>query len=462
MTSGAVSLVMIRSRELVLSEEETKMSTIRMSRIAMMLAALWRCGPCSLLAQTFTTLFLFGGSSGHPDGGLVAKEGDFSMSRKNSHQFVTTLVLVSIAALGLAASKAIPAFAASPGTFTTTGSMNVARQYHTAMLLANGEVLVVGGSNSGGGDAAGTAEPYNPTTGTWSFTGSPTAARVDHSAVRLQNGQVLVAGGLGSEACSFLSSAELYNPATGTFTVTGSMSTGRSSFVLVALKNGQVLAAGGSPCGTDDEFGLTSAELYNPATGTWTATGSMSGIEQNVAALLQNGDVLTLPAQNNPSLYNPSTGSWTAPASPPVLASYQALLLPSGDVFDGGSTGNSSLSWAIYNPSTNQWTTYSAPPCTSFCDGGAALLSTGNVLVAGGDTVIHTGGKRTNVKVNGVANLLNPSTLTWASTGSMTVPLIGGTVTVLSNGQVLFAGGTGNNSSDAGGVAVASAELYTP
>jgi N-acetylneuraminic acid mutarotase len=64
--------------------------------------------------------------------------------------------------------------------------------------------------------------------------------------------------------------------------------------------------------------------------------------------------------------------------------------------------------------------------------------------------------------VFGTAELLNPSTLTWASTGSMTVPLVGGTVTVLSNGQVLFAGGTGNNSSDTGGLAVASAELYTP
>jgi len=385
------------------------------------------------------------------------------MLRKNSHQFVTTLVLVSIAALGLAASTAIPAFAASSGTFTTTGSMNVARQYHTATLLANGEVLVVGGSNSGGGDAAGTAELYNPTTGTWSFTGSPTAARVDHSAVRLQNGQVLVAGGLGSEECTFLSSAELYNPATGTFTATGSMTTARSSFVLVALQNGQVLAAGGSPCGTDDEFGLTSAELYNPATGTWTATGSMTGIEQNVAALLQNGDVLILPAQNNPSLYNPSTGSWTAAASPPepVAASYQAITLPSGNVF---AEGSNTYPWGIYNPSTNQWTTYSPLPCPSEteCDGGAALLSTGNVLVAGGETVTKTGKHTYTYMVNGIANLLNPSTLTWASTGSMTVPLVGGTVTVLSNGQVLFAGGYGNDSSDTGILAVASAELYTP
>jgi len=383
----------------------------------------------------------------------------------------SVFVLGLIGAMTLAQHTRATAFAASSGTFTTTGSMNVVRQYDQAVLLSNGEVLVTGGINSEEGPpGTTTAELYNPATGTWSFTGSMTAARYYHSAVRLQNGQVLVAGGYGSEGgtCTDLASAELYNPATGTFTATGSMTMGRGSFVLIVLQNRQVLAAGGAngSCPEDTE---TSAELYNPATGTWTATGSMTsdaGIILNVAALLQNGDVLVLPSQGIPNLYNPSTGSWTAAASPPgvVVASYQAILLPSGDVFAEGSTGDGSSgpAWAIYNPSTNQWTTYSAPPCTSVCDGGAALLSTGNVLIAGGSTETRTGKHTYQYHVNGQAYLLDPSTLTWASTGSMTPPLVGGTVTVLSNGQVLFAGGGENNSEDTGTVAVAAAELYTP
>jgi len=125
--------------------------------------------------------------------------------------------------------------------------------------------------------------------------------RVSHDAVLLQNGQVLVVGGYNSSP-GYLASAELYNPATGIWTATGSMTTGRASFLMVLLPNGQVLAAGG------DGF-LTSAELYNPVTGTWTVTGSMTiGNDTNWGVLLQNGEVFNLV-----ELYNPSTGFGAPP-----------------------------------------------------------------------------------------------------------------------------------------------------
>src|SRR5438132_353627 len=88
----------------------------------------------------------------------------------------------------------------------------------------------------------------------------------------------------------------------GGFSSTGSMNTGRESFAFTVLSNGKVLAAGGF-----DNGALSSAELYNPATGSWTATGSMTG-SAGAAVLLQNGDVF----DSNDSLYNPSTGTWTA------------------------------------------------------------------------------------------------------------------------------------------------------
>ena len=111
------------------------------------------------------------------------------------------------------------------------------------------------------------------------------------------------------------------------------MTTGRAGFVMRFLANGQVLAAGG------DGF-LTSAELYNPLTGTWTATGSMNvGTDTNVAVLLQNGEVFVL----NDNLYNPSTGTWTATARDPIAGGARAVLLPNGDVFAGGTIQGDSV-----------------------------------------------------------------------------------------------------------------------
>ena len=90
------------------------------------------------------------------------------MIRKNSHQFARTLVVVSIAAIGLVATSATPALAGSGG-FNNTGRMNVARIDHTATLLSNGEVLVAGGNNNTAGYLS-SAELYNPSTGKWTLT----------------------------------------------------------------------------------------------------------------------------------------------------------------------------------------------------------------------------------------------------------------------------------------------------
>lgn len=356
---------------------------------------------------------------------------------KNLHKYLFAGVLI----LALVASAATPARAAG---FNTTGSMNAARENHTATLLANGEVLVTGGDNFTDGSLS-SAELYNPTTGKWTLTGSMSVPRFDHEAVLLQNGQVLVAGGC-CNGTNSLASAELFNPATGKWTATGSMTTERNSFLMILLPNGQVLAAGGSQ--------LTSAELYNPATGTWTATGSMiSG--GDVGVLLQNGDVFALT-----ELYDPTTGTWASTVRDPIGAGSPITLLPTGDVFAaGGIQGNS-----IYHPSSDQWTNFAPPPCTMIhqsCEGGGALLSTGKVLVAGGITQVP-GQPYPKDETNGIASLLDPSALTWASTGNMKVSRVGETVTVLPNGQVLFAGGETFNKKRGALTPIADAELYKP
>jgi len=355
-------------------------------------------------------------------------------------------LLVFIAALGLAASTASTALAAS---FNTTGSMNAERVYHTATRLTNGEVLVTGGENPKDGYLA-SAELYDPATGHWTLTGSLTVPRIKHDAVLLQNGQVLVAGGYNLRSGP-LASAERYDPASGTWTATGSMATSRADFLMILLPNGEVLAAGGGGSST-------SAELYDPATGTWTATQNMpSSSFSDAAVLLQNGDVYS-PSVN---LYHPATGTWTTTSAPPVGGSPIALL-PNGNVWTAGSLQGESL----YNPSTNQWITFAPPPCTTTqqgCESAAMTLETGMVLVAGGITEIPRTYPAQPIKqTNGFAAVFNPLTLTWGKTSSMKQSRFLETMTLLLNGQVLVAGGETFEKSSGSLVPISSAELYTP
>ncbi len=166
----------------------------------------------------------------------------------------------------------------APFTFSNTGSLATARELHTATLLPNGKVLVVGGRGSSGGVLA-SAELYDPASGSWSATGSLNTARLVHTATLLPNGKVLVAGGFNG---GFLSSAELYDPASGTWSATGSLTIARRAHTATLLPNGKILVAGG--IGNGGTF--NSAELYDPASGTWSATGSLNTARESHTATL--------------------------------------------------------------------------------------------------------------------------------------------------------------------------------
>ena len=153
-------------------------------------------------------------------------------------------------------------------------------------MLPNGKVLVLGGINSSGNLT--NAELYDPASGTWTNTGSLNAARYQSTATLLPDGQVLVAGGYATGG-TYLASAELYDPAGGTWTNTGSLNTARGFHSATLLPNGQVLVMGGLALvmgGGGISAQLTSSELYDPATGTWTPTGSL-----NTGALEFHSDV---------------------------------------------------------------------------------------------------------------------------------------------------------------------------
>jgi N-acetylneuraminic acid mutarotase len=387
------------------------------------------------------------------------------------HWRVSRAVTLAAAATALGLAVA-PAAAATSGTFTATGGMHFAHTEGMATLLQNGQVLLTGGNSGGGAPALPSPELYNPASGTWTVTGQMNTPREDSAAALLSDGLVLVAGGTSQSGIVALSSAELYNPATGTWSVTGSLHQGRSGVAgdgdpsATLLPDGQVLVAGGEDANLDP---LSSAELYNPATGTWSRTGSMTTPRAGQSAtLLHSGQVLIAGgtgATAAAELYNPATGKFTATGSLSTPRGRNvATLLAGGDVLV---TGRAQAFAERYHPATGQWSNASTglTACLSTMEcranSTATLLPTGNVLVAGGLV-----GLTSNPQTTATAMLYHPDTNTWTSTGNMTTPRENQTATLLKDGQVLMAGGTlfDHPSSGHPGVLqfLTSAELYTP
>ncbi|MGA7792942.1 MAG: kelch repeat-containing protein [Candidatus Acidiferrales bacterium] len=234
----------------------------------------------------------------------------------------------------------------SAGTFAPTGNLITARLYHTATHLQNGMVLIAGGSN-GSGVIWSSAELYDPTTGVFTPAGSLNVARRLATATLLNDGTVLIAGGFDSSGVA-LASAEIYDPETGTFTLTGSLGTARAAHTAVLLNGGMVLIAGGSPSDASGEVPLSSAELYNPASGTFSPTGSLNAARTVASAtLLNNGTVLVaggggpgspnLTPLTSAEIYDPAAGTFSTTGSLNVPHDTQAaLLLPNGFVLFAG------------------------------------------------------------------------------------------------------------------------------
>jgi len=312
-----------------------------------------------------------------------------------------------------------------------TGSLNVPRWGHTATLLPDGRVLVAGGVGEAG--TLDSAELYDPVSGTWSLTGSMHLPRSGHTATLLSDGRVLVAGG---------HTAEIYDPASGTWSMTGSMNTAPWFAAATRLQDGRVLIAGGWCCdGT-----LPSAELYDPGTGSWSMTGSL-GIARygQTMTLLQDGRVLAargsddgdlLSALSSAEVYDPSSGAWSAVEdSCCATLMHTATPLPDGTVLVAGGYPAGLAFSELFDPATQTWSR-AGDMLTPRYSHAATLLPNGNVLVSGGEYWSLHG-----YVYPASTEVFSPATGAWAGSADLNNARSLHTATLLLDGTVLVAGG---------------------
>lgn len=271
-------------------------------------------------------------------------------------------------------------------TFQPTGAMNDARSGHTATLLANGNVLVVGGW--GPSERTATAELYNYRTGTWTYAASLMAPRASMTATPLQDGRVIIIGGDSARSTPQLV-AEVYDPASNTWTQTGSLYEGRTAHTATLLPDGTVLVAGGSP-GSDRV--LASAERYDPYTGTFVPTGNLHTVRyKHAAVLLPDGNVMLIGGSDerdwtgkyrSTEIYDAQTGKFEQSAplgNERFKLADAAIRLSDDNLLVGG--GNQQME--LYDAPRQRFTNSAQLP-NNYYYTVLTLLQDGRVLITGG------------------------------------------------------------------------------
>jgi len=327
-----------------------------------------------------------------------------------------------VATIGLAYPIAVdPAWIA-------VGGMKTPRRTFTMTKLANGSVLVTGGSY--GGQLLSTAELYDPLRRAWRPAASMRSPRMDHLAVSLGD-KVLVVGG--QEASGFyLSSAELYDPASNTWTDAAPMSAPRNGIAWLGggalVKDGEVLVSGGEGA----TGSMSSAEVYDAATNKWTTVGSLKtpriyhcAIKLADGRILVTGGITTSSRITQAEVYDPKTRTFSdaAPMKVPRQWHVGALLAGGRVLVVAGSITPSA---ETYDPTTNTWTLT-----------GGMLRQRGSPSmspISGGRYLVPGGGSDDG-------EIFDPSTSTWTSAGTMSAQRGFQGSIALDDGSVLVAGG---------------------
>jgi hypothetical protein len=351
---------------------------------------------------------------------------------------LVTLLAATLLIGGARPDRAVVVVRPAPPDAMTTG-----RVRHTATLLDDGRVLLTGGDLPDEGVVRASAELYDPATGTFSRTDPMTSElRQEHTAIRLADGRVLVIGGTFPLECQL---PEIWDPATGRFRVARGDVCSNWTLSVGPLRDGRVLVIYPLHDDLKPDPGRpgSSADLFEPAVrGVLSRTGSLATDRRDdaVATRLPDGRVLVAGGGVAAlEVYDVATGAFTTVgwlSGPGSIGA--ATVLADGRVLILSSAGTSA---EIYDP-TASTVTSTGPMTTPRAEFTATLLADGHVLVAGG-------------ALGGSAELYDPATGTFSRTGSMAVARYGHTATLLEDGTVLIAGGASRPGALRGGQASA-------
>lgn len=282
-------------------------------------------------------------------------------------------------------------FDPNSGTFESAGNMSIGRSAHTATLLKNGRVLIVGGW-TGRYDLRGSAEIFDPVTRRFTPTGNLVVERAGNTATLLADGRVLIAGGEDRQE-NAIASAEIYDPRTEKFSLTGSMTDPRGSHTATALKDGRVLLVGGGSGHYPSQNIYRSAELFDPATGKFSSAGQMTvGRHKHAAILLRSGKVLIVGGSDNrdwhgeyasAEIFDPASGTFAitgAMSTARFKLPAAVALLSNGKVLVAGGGPFAEL----YDEPTGTFTKVSGSLGAARFFASATLLSDGKALITGG------------------------------------------------------------------------------
>ncbi len=340
------------------------------------------------------------------------------------------------------------------GRFKPAGNLSSPRAAHTATLLKDGRVLVVGGRGAEALVELATTDLYEPKKNAWKPGPQLATGRSGHTATLLDDGRVLIAGGVAHDGDRFvaLASCELFDPKTGKFTPAGSMAEARNVHSATRLEDGRVLVAGGV---REQRGTVASAEIYDPRFDTWAPVPRMNAPRSgHKAVLLPGGDVLVTGGREVKTLssterYSPSKNTWSAgPELRDPRQHHAALLLPDGRVMVVGGVAPSGLTnlCELWKPGAATWTLAEHSLSMAHASFAAVVLDGGDVLL--------TGGEAHSVVDTPLAQRFISSGQHWCIAGTMATSRKGHTATLLHDGRVLVAGGI------SAGINESSAEIW--
>lgn len=351
-----------------------------------------------------------------------------------------------------------------PTKLSTGALLNVARSDFTTTPLQNGMVMVAGGINSSG-VVEKSVELYDAVNNKWIRTGDMKTARRGHAATLLRDGRVLVTGGYdGTAATTALNKAETYDPATGVWTATsGTLVQARRWHTSTLLNTDKVLIVGGAV----SSGSATVVELFDPVSGSFTATSTMRVPRQgHTATLLPSGQVLVVGRNNSDNttllvnavyvdssrtteVYTPATSSTSATWSDgPVMTygrdSHAATLIGNSNflLVTGGynsGTNRAEVLNVAATPLVTSWITTSAMSIARALHTSTYISAIDKVLVVGGYNA--TSQMLTSTELF-TLNTTTPASSTWSTTDNKELTLARAmhTSTLLSNGNVLIVG----------------------